>query len=161
MAFHHERIFKTRGLSDNLPKWKRIIAALVKELQKIDGAETYVGQVAKLNATFQTLPDDAPLEQYAAAALELVKIMEEYIGDDAPENAAVRAVYVMLEHTIKAIVVERSFGENDPVYDAIESFENSLCDLESAADTIQDEISSIHFALDDLKKHIRKAEEQA
>ena len=159
--FHHELIFKSRGLSDNLPKWKRITAALVKELQKIDGAETYVEQAATLDATFQTFSDDAPLEQYAAAALELVKIMEEYIGDDAPENAAVRAVYVMLDHTIKAIVVERSFGAKDPVYDALESFENSICDLESAADTIQDEISSIHFALDELKKHIRNAEEQA
>ena len=155
MAFHHELIFKSRGLSDNLPKWKRITAALVKELQKIDGAETYVEQAAKLDATFQTFSDDAPLEQYAAAALQLVGIMEEYLGDDDPEKAAVRAVYVMCDHTIKAIVVERSFGEKDPVYDALESFENSLCDLESAADTIQDEISSIHFALDELKKNIR------
>ena len=158
--FHHERIFKSRGLADNLPKWKRIVAALVEELQKIDDAQTYVEQVAELNATFQALAADAPLEQYAAAALELVEIMESYIGDDDPENAAVRAVYVMLEHTIKAIVVERQFSENDPVYDAIDSFENSLLDLESAADTIQDEISSIHFALSELKNHIRKAEEK-
>lgn len=161
MAFHHERIFKTRGLSDNLPKWKKIVAALISKLQEIDGAQTYVEQVSELNATFQALNDDATLEQYAAPALKLVEIMESYIGDDDPENAAVRAVYVMLEHTIKAIVVEHRFSENDPVYDAIESFENSLCDLESAADTIQDEISSIHFALDDLKRSIRKAEEQA
>lgn len=160
MAFHHDRIFKSRGLADNLPKWKRIVAALVEELQKIDDAQTYVEQVAELNATFQALPADAPLAQYAAPALELVERMEGYIGDDAPENAAVRAVYVMLEHTIKAIVVERQFSENDPVYDAIESFENSLSDLESAADTIQDEISSIHFALSELKNHIRKAEEK-
>ena len=161
MAFHHERIFKSRGLSDNLPKWKKIVAALISKLQEIDGAQTYVEKVSELNATFQALNDDATLEQYAAPALKLVEIMESYIGDDDPENAAVRAVYVMLEHTIKAIVVEHRFSENDPVNDAIESFENSLCDLESAADTIQDEISSIHFALDDLKRSIRKAEEQA
>ena len=158
--FHHDRIFKTRGLADNLPKWKKIVAALVDKLQEIDGAQTYVEQVSELNATFRALSDDAPLEQYAGAALELVEIMEDYIGDDDPENAAVRAVYVMLEHTIKAIVVERSFSDNDPVFDAIESFENSLCDLESAADTIHDEISSIHFALSDLKNSIRKAEEK-
>lgn len=161
MAFHPEKIFKSRGLSDNLPKWKKIVAALISKLQEIDGAQTYVEQVSELNATFQALNDDATLEQYAAPALKLVEIMESYIGDDDPENAAVRAVYVMLEHTIKAIVVEHRFSENDPVYDAIESFENSLCDLESAADTIQDEISSVHFALDDLKRSIRKAEEQA
>lgn len=161
MAFHHERIFKSRGLSDNLPKWKKIVAALISKLQEIDGAQTYVEQVSELNATFQALNDDATLEQYAAPALKLVEIMESYIGDDDPENAAVRAVYVMLDHTIKAIVVEHRFSENDPVYDAIKSFEDSLCDLESAADTIQDEISSIHFALDDLKRSIRKAEEQA
>ena len=161
MAFHHAQIFKARGLSDNLPKWKKIVAALMTKLQELDDAQTYVEQVSELNATFQALNDDATLEQYAAPALKLVEIMESYIGDDDPENAAVRAVYVMLEHTIKAIVVEHRFSENDPVYDAIESFENSLCDLESAADTIQDEISSIHFALDDLKRCIRKAEEQA
>ena len=160
MAFHHDRIFKSRGLADNLPKWKKIVAALVDRLQELDGAQTYVEQVAELNATFQELADNAPLKQYAAPALELVEIMEDYIGDDAPENAAVRAVYVMLEHTIKAIVVERSYSDNDPIFDAIESFENSLCDLESAADTIQDEISSFHFALSELKNHIRKAEEK-
>ena len=160
MAFHHERIFKSRGLADNLPKWKRIVVALVDKLKELDGAQTYIEQVAELNATFQALAADAPLAQYAEPALELIKIMEGYIGDDDPENAAVRAVYVMLEHTIKAIVVERQFSENDPVYDAIESFENSLLDLESAADTIQDEISSIRFALSELKNHIRKAEEK-
>lgn len=158
--FHHDRIFKTRGLADNLPKWKRIVVALVDKLKELDGAQTYVEQVAELNATFQALAADAPLEQYAAPALKLVEIMEGYIGDDEPENAAVRAVYVMLEHTIKAIVVEHRFSENDPVYDAIESFENSLSDLESAADTIQDEISSLGFALSDLRNQIRKSEEK-
>ena len=161
MTFHHERIFKTRGLSDNLPKWKKIVAALMTKLQELDDAQTYVEQVSGLNATFQALNDDAPLEQYAAPALRLVEIMESYIGDDDPGDAAVRDVYVMLYHTIKAIVVEHRFSDNDPVYDAIESFENSLCDLESAADTIRDEISSIHFALDDLKRCIRKSEERA
>jgi len=161
MAFHYARIFKTRGLSDNLPKWKKIVAALINKLQEIDGAQTYVEQVSGLNATFQALNDDATLEQYAAPALKIVEIMESYIGDDDPENAAVRDVYVMLEYTIKAIVVEHRFSENDPVYDAIESFENSLYDLESAASTIQDEISSIHFALDDLKEVVRKSEERA
>ena len=161
MAFHHERIFKSRGLSDNLSQWKKIVTALINKLQELDGAQTYVDQVAELNATFQALPDDAPLEQYAGAALELVEIMEDYLGDDNPEQSEARDVYIMLEHTIKAIVVERSFSDSDPVFDAFESFENSLCDLESAADTIQDEISSIHFALDELKKSIRKTTDRA
>ena len=57
--FHHDRIFKTRGLADNLPKWKRIVVALVDKLKELDGAQTYVEQVAELNATFQALAADA------------------------------------------------------------------------------------------------------
>lgn len=158
MAFHYEIVFQSRGLPDNLPKWKKVVAALYDRLKEIetDGGIKYHFQIAELNATFQELPDETPLEQYAEHALELVDIMEDYLGDDSPDQAQARDVYKMLEHTLKAFVGEYRFSENDPVFDAIESVEDSLADLENAVSDLNDEISSMHFAIDDLKKHISK-----
>lgn len=160
MAFHYDIVFQSRGLPDNLPQWKKVVAALYNRLKEIetDGGIKYHFQIDELNATFQAFPDDAPLEQYAAAALELVEIMENYLGDDNPDQAQARDVYKMLENTLKAVVGEYKFSEDAPIFNAISEAEDALSDLDNTVSDLRSVICDVGDALDEIKNELKRQE---
>lgn len=157
MAFHYDIVFKSRGLPDNLPQWKKVVAALYNRLKEIetDGGIKYHFQIDELNATFQAFPDDAPLEQYAEAALELVEIMEDYLGDDNPDQAQARDVYKMLENTLKAVVGEYKFSADAPIFNAVREAEDALSDLDSTVSDLRSMICDVGDAIDEIKNELK------
>lgn len=156
MAFHYDVVFRSRGLPDNLPQWKKVVAALHAKLSEIENGIKYVAQIDSLNATFQEFEDADPLEKYAEAALELVEIAEEYIGDDDPQYQQAAAVYEMFFNTLRAVVGEYKFSADDPIFNAVREAEDALSDLDNTVSDLRSMICDVGDAIDEIKNELKK-----